>query len=1117
MANDGTRKAGRISGHGRLAHKQHQKLLTQNNNLMRNKLRRLATSVLTCLASVAMLAQQLSVSGNIKDNTGYPVPGAAVMVAGTTQGTVTDFDGNYTLQGVPANGKLTVSFVGFATQTEEVKGRSVIDFTLQDEAKELQEVVAVGYGTVNKRDLTGSVASVKAKDIAAIPVSSASEALTGKMAGVNVSTTEGSPDADVKIRVRGGGSLSQDNSPLYIVDGFPVSSISDIAPSEIESIDVLKDASSTAIYGARGANGVIIVTTKSGKEGKTQVNLNASWGAKKVTKLVKVLNPYEYAMYQYEIESASSSETSFSYGDYEDLSIWKSLEGTDFQDEIFGRWGNQLQYNANVSGGTKDFKYNISFAHSQEKSIMEGSGFNKDNVNVKINTNLNKWLTLDFQARLANQKIKGLSGGADTNESNAANSIVAKSVTFRPVAPLTDSSDDDEENSSNTIYSPLDRLNETYKMQNRFRQDYNVGLNWKPFSGWTFRTEFGYNWRKNKSDQVWAVKATQNSKFGYAGQPQAYFETVEYKNWRNANTITYDNKKLFGKRDRLNVMIGQEWSSTSQTTRNSTSVSFPATFTIDEVLANTSAGTALPNGSDIEADDNMLSFFGRVNYTLMDKYLLTATVRADGSSKFADGNRWGVFPSAAVAWRLLDEDFMEGARDVVQNLKLRVSFGTAGNNRISSGLISTTYSMSGNTDKAPFFDESRSPMLAHGKALYNPDLKWETTLTRNVGIDWGFLDGRLSGNLDFYWNTTKDLLMKATIPSGTGYSEQYQNFGQTSNKGVELALNYAIIDNSDLKLNFTFNIGYNANKIDELNTDNPYQTSNFCGSTINYGSGDFRVAEGGKLGEVWGYKLIGLYSPEDGNGNGNLTMDSKGNWSLSQGNNKSYNMTGILLPGTPMFECDEEGNPVFQKIGETVAPVSGGFGFDAQWRGFDFAAFFNYSLGGDIVNGTKLASEFFQGSRKGYNIVDDMRLSERYTYVDPETGLNIVRPSTATLEAYGGPANIMAKLNEINAGKTQFSPVGTTKMVMHSGVIEDGSFLRINNVTLGYTLKKELTQKWFLEKVRFYVTGYNLYCFTNYSGADPEVDTNKNPMCPGIDYAAYPKSRSVVGGVNITF
>lgn len=1078
-------------------------------------LRRLATSLLTCLASVAMLAQQLTVSGNIKDNTGYPVPGAAVMVTGTTNGTVTDFDGNYTIQ-VPADGKLTVSFVGYATQTEEVKGRTTIDFTLQDDAQELQEVVAVGYGTVNKRDLTGSVASVKAKDIAAVPVSSASEALTGKMAGVNVSSTEGSPDADVKIRVRGGGSLSQDNSPLYIVDGFPVSSISDIAPSEIESIDVLKDASSTAIYGARGANGVIIVTTKSGKEGKTQVNLNASYGVKKATKLVKTLDPYEYAMYQYEIETKGQSETTSSYGDFDDLDIWKSREGTDYQDEIFGRWGSQLQYNANVSGGTKDMKYNLSFAHSQEESIMKESGFNKDNVNVKINASLNKWLTLDFQARLANQKIKGLSGGADTNESNAANSIVAKSVTFRPIDPLTGSSDDDEENSSSTIYSPLERLQDTYKQQNRFRQDYNAGLNWKPFSGWTFRTEFGYNWRKNKTDQVWAIKATQNSKFGYSGQPQAYFETVEYKSWRNANSVTYENKKLFGKRDRINVVVGQEWSSTSQTTRNSTSVSYPATFTIGEVLANTGAGTALPNGSDIEADDNMLSFFGRVNYTLMDKYLITATVRADGSSKFADGNRWGVFPAAAVAWRILDEDFMESTRDVLQNLKVRVSFGQAGNNRISSGLTQTTYTMGGNTDKAPFFDEQRAQQLQHGTSLYNPDLKWETTTTRNVGLDYGFLDGRLSGTLDFYWNTTKDLLMKATIPSGTGYTTQYQNFGKTSNKGIELAVNYAIVDNDDLKVNFNFNIGYNKSKIDELKSDNPFQSSNFAGSAITLGSGDFRVAEGGKLGEVWGYKYIGMYKPEDGNGNGNITLNGS-KWELSNGaNNTSYNLTGTLMPGSPMFECDENGDPIFQKIGNTVAPVSGGFGFDAQWRGFDFAAFFNYSLGGDIVNGTKLASEFFSDSRKGYNIVDDMRLGKRYTWVDPETGLNLGSPSTSTIAAMGAQG-IMDRLNEINAGASLFSPVAAQKMVMHSGAIEDGSFLRINNVTLGYTLKKELTQKWFLEKVRFYVTGYNLYCFTNYSGADPEVDTNKNAMCPGIDYAAYPKSRSVVGGVNITF
>ena len=1093
--------------------------INKNQLLMHYKpLRRMIACLAMSLVCIITMAQSISVSGTVKDSMGEPIPGAAVLVAGTTQGTVTDFDGNYTLGNVPSNASLRVSFVGYEAQELPVNGQKTINFTLKDESTELMEVVAVGYGTVTKRDLTGSVASVKAKDIAALPVSSASEALTGKMAGVNVSSTEGSPDADVKIRVRGGGSLSQDNSPLYIVDGFPVSSISDIAPSEIESIDVLKDASSTAIYGARGANGVIIVTTKSGIEGKTQVNLNATFGAKKVTKLTKVLSPYEYALYQYEIETSSSSSASSSYGKWEDLEIWKSREGTDYQDEIFGRTGNQISYNASVSGGTKDIKYNLSYAHNQEESIMLGSGYNKDNINLKLSTKLNKWLTLDFQARLANQKIKGLSGGADTNESNAANSTVAKSVTFRPISPLTGSSDDDEENTSNTVYSPLDRINDTYKMQNRFRQDYNASLNWKPFEGWTFRTEFGYNWRKNKTDQVWATKATQNSKFGYSGQPQAYLETVEYKNWRNANTITYENKKLFGKRDRINVVVGHEVSSTSQLTRSHTSVLFPQSMTIDEVLANTGAGTALPNSSDIAADETMLSFFGRVNYTLMDKYLMTFTVRADGSSKFADGNRWGVFPSGAVAWRISDEAFMDNTKEWLQNLKLRVSFGAAGNNRISSGLTSTVYSMSSNTSKAPFFDEERASMLEKGSTLYTPDLKWETTLTRNVGLDFGFINGRVSGTLDFYWNTTKDLLMKATIPSGSGYSYQYQNFGETSNKGIEVAINYAIIDNDDLKLNFNFNIGYNTNKIEELNTDNPYQTSSFSGSTITYGQGDFRVAEGGKLGEVWGYKSNGFYTVSNGT-TGDLVMDAKGSWTLVDGlkDNSSTLIGGGAYPGSPKFECDENGDPIFQKIGNTVAPVTGGFGIDLQWKGFDFNAFFNYSLGGDILNGTKLAASFYSDSRKGYNIVDEYNSSNRYTWVDPQNGLNLGRPSTSTIELYGGAEGIMNRLNEINAGAKVYNPVAAQKMVVTSDAIEDGSFLRIQNVTLGYTLPSKATKKLLIEKVRFFATGYNLYCFTNYSGPDPEVDTNKNPMCPGIDYAAYPKSRTVVGGVNITF
>lgn len=337
------------------------------------------------------------------------------------------------------------------TKKVNIAGKSSINVVLEEDNTTLNDVVVIGYGTVRKKDLTGSVTSVSSKQIENVPVSNISEAMTGKMAGVNITTTEGSPDADVKIRVRGGGSLSQDNSPLYIVDGFPVSSISDIAPSEIQTIDVLKDASSTAIYGARGANGVVIVTTKSGKEGKTQVNFNASFGLKKITKMVKTMSPYDYAYYQYELGSTE-------YGNYNDLDIWKSKEGTDYQDELFGRTGNQKQYNVNVSGGSKDIKYNIGFSHTDEKSITLGSGYAKNNVNAKLNANLNKWLSLDFNGRMAFTKLDGLNGGADTNESNASNSIVANTVRWQPVESLSSSDDEDDENSTSQRRNPLQRI-----------------------------------------------------------------------------------------------------------------------------------------------------------------------------------------------------------------------------------------------------------------------------------------------------------------------------------------------------------------------------------------------------------------------------------------------------------------------------------------------------------------------------------------------------------------------------------------------------------------------------------------------------------------------------------
>ena len=1078
---------------------------------------RLALVALFTLIVGSLSAQ--TVKGTVKDASGEPIIGATVQEKGTKNVAVTDLDGNFEIKTSGSN-ELQFSYIGMKPQTVNVAGKSSVTVTMEDEATALDDLVVIGYGTVRKHDLTGAVTSVSAEDIGQIPVSNVSEALTGKMAGVNITTTEGSPDADVKIRVRGGGSLSQDNSPLYVVDGFPVESISDISPSEIESIDVLKDASSTAIYGSRGANGVIIVTTKSGSEGKIQVNFNGSLGWKKITKEIPVMDPYNYAYYQYELGTAGTSSTTSDYGNYNDLDIWRSVEGNDWQDQLFGRTGTQKMYNVNVSGGSKEVKFNLGYSHSDEESIMVGSGYSKNNINAKLNAKLNKWMTIDFTGRLAYTKLDGLSGGADTNESNAANSLVANSVRYRPVEPLANS-DDDSENNSSTQRTPMERINGTYKYQERFQQNYNIGLNWKPFEGWTFRTEFGYTWRYYNTDQAWNGDATQNSKYGGNGMPQAVLTKETRKQWRNANTVTYDNDKLFGGRDHLNVLIGHEWSSTKETSNEQTSISFPETMTPEEVLANMGAGTAMANISDIGEEDNLLSFFGRINYTLADKYLATFTLRADGSSKFAAGNRWGFFPSGALAWRISEENFMKKAQDWLSNLKLRLSFGMAGNNRIPAGSVRSVYTLSENTDHGPFFNESRVPMLRHGNTMYNPDLKWETTITRNIGIDYGFWNNRISGTLDFYWNTTKDLLMRSLIPSTTGYDYQYQNFGKTSNKGVEFALNAVLVDKKNFGLNFNFNIAYNRNKIEEVLMDNPWQVNSFAGSTFaNYET--FRIEEGGRVGEIWGYKANGFFTVYDpATGEGDLVLNGT-TWELAPGHapDNSASLTGgNLYPGGKKYVVDENGDPIKSRLGNTIPSTTGGFGFDGRVGNFDFNIFFNYSLGNKIVNGTKIANSFFTGSSRNYNLIADFNVNNRYTWIDPETGLNLGRPSTSTVAAYGGAEAVMARLNEINAGANIYNPAAVTQMYFSDDAIEDASFLRLQNITIGYTLPKKWVKTVWLENVRIYFTGYNLFCITGYDGYDPEVDTSSknNPMTPGVDYAAYPKARTFVGGINITF
>lgn len=1073
-------------------------------------------------ATFAMALQaQTTISGNVKDGSGEGVIGATVAEKGNAKNaTVTDIDGNFTLK--LSGSQIVVSYIGMKTKTVSVAGKKTVDVVLEDDNTTLNDVVVIGYGTVRKKDLTGAVSSLSSDKIADIPVSNVSEAMTGKLAGVNITTTEGSPDADIKIRVRGGGSLSQDNSPLYIVDGFEVASISDISPSEIESIDVLKDASSTAIYGSRGANGVIIITTKSGKEGNIQVSFNANYGFKKIAKEVKVMDPYNYAYYQYELNPSGGD-----YGNFGDLDIWKSVEGNNWQDQVFGRTGNHKHYDVSVSGGSKEVKFNIGFNHDDEESIMIGSGYAKNNINAKLNATLNKWLTLDFTGRMSLTKMEGLNGGADTNESNAANSIVANTITWRPIEPLSNS-DDDEENNTSTQRTPYERVIATYKVQDRFEQTYNAGLNWKPWKGWTFRTALSYAWKYNNTDQVWGSDATTNSKYGYNGQPQVQFVRQTQQKWTNQNTITYDNKKLFGGRDRINVLVGQEWGSLSQKTQTNTVVGFPATITTaDEVLSNTQLGTPLPAEVSIPADENLIGFFTRINYTLADKYLATFTMRADGSSKFAEGNRWGFFPSLALAWRMSDENFLKDVK-WLSNLKLRLSFGTAGNNRIPSGSTGPAYTLASNTSKAPFFDEDRTFMLEHKNILYNPNLKWETTVTRNLGIDYGFFHSRINGSLDFYWNTTKDLLMQSVVPSNTGYSLQYQNFGTTENTGVELSVNAVIVEKKDFGLNFNFNIAYNRNKIKKLAMDNPWAQNDWAGSTLSKYENYF-IEEGGRLGELYGFKMDGFYTVYDPNtGKGDLIWNGRA-WELVDGVvNNSYTLFGgNLKPGVAKVQVDENGDPLKQRLGNTVAPTTGGFGLDGRFKGFDFNIFFSYSLGNKIVNGTKLANAGYLGSKRGYNLVADFDIANRYTWIDPNNGLNLSSPNAATLALYCTPdeiangdySGLYNRLNAINQNANIYNPCGVSNIQLMDYAVENASFLRLQTLTVGYTLPKKWVRKAYLQNVRIYVTGQNLFCLTDYKGYDPEVDTSskRNPMTPGVDYAAYPKSRTYVAGINITF
>ena len=1061
--------------------------------------------------SLSVSAQTITATGNVKDATGDPIIGASIVEKGnTSNGTITNLNGDFSLK-VPANATLIVSYIGMKTQEIAIKGKNKIDVTLSDDTKALDEVVVIGYGTAKRKDITGSVATVSSEVLSAVPVASATEALQGKMAGVQITTTEGSPDAEMKIRVRGGGSITGDNTPLFIVDGFPVESISDIPASDIEDMTVLKDASSTAIYGSRGANGVILVTTKSGKEGKLSVSYNTYYSWKKMAKTLETLSATDYVKWQREYALLRGNESKFTslFGNWQDADLYENAPTNDWQDQVFGRTGNTFNHSLTISGGSDKTKFNMGYAHMNDKAIMLGSSFRRDNLSLKLNHKVNDKVSLDFSMRYANTTVNGAGANESKSEVSSADSRM-KNVMIYPMfnfSDLIDSYDPDFQ-----LTNPITSVYDTDRKQNRQTFNMNGSFSWEIFKNFKFKTEFGLDWYYNTDKKYYGpstYNARTNSSDTEGVHPMAYFADTQRKTFRNTNTVNYNFKDIIKNKDHnLNVLVGEETINKKSSLNDDRLSFFPVSFTASQAWALSSQGTPYSVDKYTNADDNLLSYFGRVNYDWKERYLFTFSLRhegssrrADGSSKFSKGNRWGYFPSAAVAWRISSEKFMEKTQNWLDDLKIRFSYGTAGNNNIPADQTSPVWS-SGSTTWLNQFPSYWTSGIASGQSgsyASNPDLKWETTVTRNVGLDYTLFGGKLTGSIEYYKNTTKDLLIAFPV-SGSGYDYQYRNLGKTENKGFEISLTWNIISKKNYELSFNGNVGFNKNKVKNLGTLSQYPASSGWASTQI--QDDFIVKPGHSVGEIYGYVTAGRYEVSDFED----YYASGEKWVLKQDVASNAGVIGAsyLRPGAlKLKNIDDSDNVIDEKdrtvIGNTNPKASGGFALSGRVYGFDLSANFTYSIGNDVYNANKI--EYTSSYQYYYrNMIDIMAEGKRWT----------------NLDANGNLVNDPAQLAALNANTTMWSPY--TSYVLTDWAVEDGSFLRLSTLTVGYTLPQSLTRKVGINNLRFYATCYNVFCLTGYSGFDPEVSTrNKTALTPGVDYSAYPKSRQFVIGLNLNF
>lgn len=1051
--------------------------------------------MLFVLFSVTVAMAQVLVRGTVVDQTGESVIGASIQVKGTTQGTITDIDGKFSL-GVPdKKSVIVVSFIGYATKELQVDTSKPMSIVLEEDTKVLDEVVVVGYQEVRKKDLTGSVAKADMNELLNTPVGSFDQNLGGRIAGVNVSSSEGTPGGTMNIVIRGNNSLTQDNSPLYVIDGFPVEDAaiaSTINPSDIESLDILKDASATAIYGARGANGVVIITTKKGKVGKAQITYDGSVTMHHVTRTIPMMDAYEFVKLQAETYPASIANSTGGYlmeyqGKQWTLDDYRGIFQYDWQDEIL-RTALQHNHNIRLTGGTEGVRYNASVSYYNQDGILLNSGYER--FQARANTVI-KRDKLDIS--LTTNYSRSIQTGSTPSETSYSgmNNLFYSVWGYRPVtypnksmeSLLNDVKDEAIDSSNDYRFNPIRSLKEEYRKYYINNLQLNGYVSYEFIKGLKLKVSGGYTYDARKNDQF------NNSNTRYGGptstdKVNAQIIRNERLTWLNENTLTYQTN--IKKKHFFNSLVGITFQNSDYEYYSLKSTHIP-----NESLgmAGMADGT-LSSSSSLKSSWSMMSYLARLNYNYKSKYYATASFRADGSSKFSKKHRYGYFPSGSLAWNFMEEEFMAPIKKVVGAGKLRVSWGLTGNNRIGEydyyALLQMLkekqgdYISNGSIPSGVYpFDNDMSSVGMVPVSLPNEDLKWETTEQWNVGLDLSFFNERLNFTADVYRKTTRDLLLEASLPLVSGYYSATKNIGKVRNDGLELSLSTVNVQTKDFTWTSDFNIAFNKNEVLEL-AENQLSLTTAARFDQNYNSQPSYIAKVGlPMGMMYGYIYEGTYKYDD--------FVKSGNSYTLKDNVPYFSSEANTQPGMPKYK-DVNGDGIIDTNDRTIIgrglPIhTGGFTNSFTYKGFDLSVFFQWSYGNDIMNANRL---FFENAGGKKDLNQFASYANRWTPENPESDI---------------PAATKSASNN----------------VISSRIIEDGSYLRLKTVTLGYTFPKALIAKAKLSNARVYVAAQNLWTWTSYSGYDPEVSVRNSALTPGLDFSSYPRAFTLSFGVNLGF